>query len=51
MSQPEPQRPTSDDNREGWKAYWEAQGMPWRTEPEIDAERQQLPCRTARSGP
>jgi len=23
-----------------WPDYWKAQGMPWRTEPEIDAERQ-----------
>lgn len=22
-----------------WEDYWEAQGMPWRTEPEIDADR------------
>jgi uncharacterized protein YjbI with pentapeptide repeats len=36
----EPQRPTSNDNSEGWKAYWTAQGMPWRTEAEIDKERQ-----------
>lgn len=36
----EPQRPTSDDDRDGWKAYWTAQGMSWRTEPEIDVERQ-----------
>lgn len=36
----QPQRPTSDDDRAGWKAYWTAQGMPWRTEPEIDEERQ-----------
>jgi hypothetical protein len=36
----EPQRPTSDDDRDAWKAYWMAQGMPWRTEPEIDEERQ-----------
>src|SRR6266568_3874265 len=32
-------RPTNDDYK-GWKAYWEAQGQPWRTEPEIDEERQ-----------
>lgn len=32
-------RPTTDDP-EAWKAYWEAQGQPWRTEPEIDVERQ-----------
>jgi uncharacterized protein YjbI with pentapeptide repeats len=41
MSQTEPHRPTSNDDRDGWKAYWAAMGMPWRTEPEIDKERQQ----------
>src|SRR5260221_8252627 len=35
----EPQRPTIDD-RDAWKAYWQAQGMLWRTEPEIEEERQ-----------
>lgn len=34
-----PQRPASDD-KEVWKAYWKQQEQPWRTEPEIDAERQ-----------
>src|SRR5213082_3520040 len=33
------QRPPTNDP-EAWKAYWKAQGQPWRTEPEIDAERQ-----------
>jgi hypothetical protein len=33
------QRPTTND-KENWKAYWKQQGQPWRTEPEIDAERQ-----------
>src|SRR5947199_914183 len=33
------QRPTTNDPKV-WKAYWKAQGHPWRTEPEIDAERQ-----------
>jgi uncharacterized protein YjbI with pentapeptide repeats len=33
------QRPTTNDV-EDWKAYWKAQGQPWRTEPEIDEERQ-----------
>lgn len=33
------QRPTTDDP-EAWKVYWKAQGWLWRTEPEIDAERQ-----------
>ncbi len=37
----EVQRPTSNDDQEAWKAYWKAQGMPWRTKPEIDGERQQ----------
>jgi hypothetical protein len=36
------QRPTNNDDREGWRAYWQAQGMPWRTEPEIDEERQRF---------
>lgn len=34
------QCPSTDDPR-AWRAYWKAQGWPWRTEPEIDAERQQ----------
>jgi uncharacterized protein YjbI with pentapeptide repeats len=33
------QRPTANDQNE-WKAYWQGQGQPWRTEPEIDLERQ-----------
>jgi|SRR5579859_530759 len=33
------QRPDNDD-KETWKAYWKTKGQPWRTEPEIDAERQ-----------
>jgi uncharacterized protein YjbI with pentapeptide repeats len=28
------------DDFETWKAYWTTQGMPWRTEPEIDQGRQ-----------
>jgi uncharacterized protein YjbI with pentapeptide repeats len=36
----EVQRPTSEEDRKGWEAYWVAHGMPWRTEPEIDEERQ-----------
>jgi len=34
-----PPRPTESDP-EAWKTYWKAQGQPWRTEPEIDLERQ-----------
>jgi uncharacterized protein YjbI with pentapeptide repeats len=34
-----PQQPANDD-KEAWKAYWKAQGQPWRTDPEIDIERQ-----------
>src|SRR6266699_2136777 len=34
------QRPATCDDREEWKAYWNAQGQPWRTEPEIEPERQ-----------
>jgi uncharacterized protein YjbI with pentapeptide repeats len=32
-------RPTTNDP-EAWKFYWKEQGQPWRTEPEIDEERQ-----------
>jgi hypothetical protein len=32
-------RPTTDDAN-AWKAHWQAQGMPWRTEPEISVKRQ-----------
>jgi hypothetical protein len=35
----DPQRPTTADPA-AWRAYWQAQGTPWRTEPDIDAERQ-----------
>jgi uncharacterized protein YjbI with pentapeptide repeats len=35
----EAQLPTTGD-RDAWRGYWRAQGMPWRTEAEIDAERQ-----------
>ncbi|HEV2460334.1 MAG TPA: pentapeptide repeat-containing protein [Ktedonobacterales bacterium] len=28
------------DGYTSWPDYWKAQGMPWRTEPEIDADRQ-----------
>ena len=34
-----PQRPAPND-KEAWIAHWEKQGQPWRTEPEIDEERQ-----------
>jgi hypothetical protein len=33
------ERPTSDDGHEQQKASWAAQGMRWRTEPEINQER------------
>lgn len=32
--------PTTND-RDEWKAHWQEHGQPWRTEPEIDPERQQ----------
>lgn len=32
-------RPALDD-RAAWSTYWTAQGQPWRTEPEIDDDRQ-----------
>lgn len=39
MSDEQPQRPASDGDHEEWKAYWAAQGMAWRTEPEIEEQR------------
>jgi uncharacterized protein YjbI with pentapeptide repeats len=41
------QHPSKDD-REAWKAFWKQQGQPWRTEPEIEEERQVFlaECRT-----
>lgn len=33
-------QPPTTNNPEAWKAYWKAQSQPWRTEPEIDRERQ-----------
>jgi len=33
------QHPTTSDSQ-AWKVYWKAYGQPWRTEPEINAERQ-----------
>ncbi len=35
------QRPTTND-RDEWKAYWTAQSVPWRMEPEIAEERRQF---------
>lgn len=34
-------QPPSTEDSEAWKAYWKAQDQPWRTEPEIDKERQE----------
>jgi uncharacterized protein YjbI with pentapeptide repeats len=34
-------QPPSTKDSEAWKAYWKAQDQPWRTEPEIDKERQE----------
>src|SRR5690349_15890619 len=36
---PARQYPAKEDI-EGWKVYWKVQGQPWRTEPEIDEDRQ-----------
>src|SRR5262249_53785871 len=33
------QRP-ADGDRAGWRAYWQTRQQPWRTEPELDEERQ-----------
>lgn len=30
----------ANDNKEAWRAFWKEQGQPWRTEPEINIERQ-----------
>src|SRR6266536_2120395 len=35
-----PQHPLPTD-REAWRVHWQAQGQPWRTEPEIDEKRQE----------
>ena len=32
--------PPANSDPATWKTYWKNQGQPWRTEPEIDAERQ-----------
>ena len=39
MSDEQPQRPIGNDPA-AWHAYWQAQGMTWRTEPDIDEARQ-----------
>lgn len=36
-----PPRP-SGQSRAAWAAYWRASGQPWRTEPEVDLERQRF---------
>ena len=33
-----PTRPATNE-ADAWKVYWQAQNMPWRTEPEIPADR------------
>src|SRR5215467_1273619 len=35
------QQQNSPPSPEEWRAHWQAQGQPWRTEPEIDAKRQE----------
>jgi hypothetical protein len=42
-----PPHPNESDPQ-AWKTYWEGRGQPWRTEPEISAERQEelAQCRT-----
>jgi hypothetical protein len=35
------ERPTPEGYT-SWPSYWTAQGIPWRTEPEIGEERQKL---------
>jgi uncharacterized protein YjbI with pentapeptide repeats len=42
MSEPQTsQKRPASEGYETWRDYWKAQGMSWRTEPEIDEERQQ----------
>jgi uncharacterized protein YjbI with pentapeptide repeats len=36
------QEPPAPEGYQSWPEYWQAQGMPWRTEPEIDADRQRF---------
>ena len=33
-------QPPATQDRQAWQTYWETQGQEWRTEPEIDIERQ-----------
>src|SRR5438067_1750970 len=40
LSTTEEQRSSKQD-RQTWQAFWAKQGQQWRTEPEIDAERQE----------
>jgi uncharacterized protein YjbI with pentapeptide repeats len=37
-----PASPAPAPDTETWQAYWKQQGQPWRSEPPIDQERQQL---------
>ena len=39
--QPSSQQHPATSNHDGWKAYWIASDQQWRSEPEIDIERQQ----------
>lgn len=35
-------RPATNEDRDGWRAYWVSKEMSWRTDPEIDPERAEL---------
>jgi hypothetical protein len=39
MSDDQPQRPSTDD-RDAWRAYWQAQGMPWRVGSSLEVDGQ-----------
>ena len=39
-NEPKPQPNPSMDDSQAWLVYWEAQHQTWRTEPEIDEQRQ-----------
>jgi hypothetical protein len=36
----------ANNNKDTWAAYWDSQGQPWRTEPEIDEAQYRAFCKT-----
>jgi uncharacterized protein YjbI with pentapeptide repeats len=45
-----PQHPFPTDH-EAWRIYWQAQGQPWRTEPEIEEKRQEYLTKRCKIAP